>query len=121
MITHPFVKINLGLNVLRKREDGFHDIETLFLPYREISDTLEIIPADDYSRTAGMLAEKYSVEDGTLAQAVSDQSHIWQQNRAECRKIGGPTLKLAPMMKPRVRSSLCLQMRNPLIPRSLNV
>ena len=76
MITHPFVKINLGLNVLRKREDGFHDIETLFLPYREISDTLEIIPADDYSRTAGMLAEKYSVEDGTLAQAVSDDAKV---------------------------------------------
>ena len=29
MITNPNVKINLGLNVLRKREDGFHDLDTL--------------------------------------------------------------------------------------------
>ena len=32
MICHPTPKINIGLNVIRKREDGFHDIETLFYP-----------------------------------------------------------------------------------------
>ena len=32
MITHPNVKINLGLNVLRKRPDGYHDLQTLFVP-----------------------------------------------------------------------------------------
>ena len=41
MITNPNVKINLGLNVLRRREDGFHDLETLFVPYFNICDTLE--------------------------------------------------------------------------------
>ena len=49
MIAKPNVKINLGLNVIRKREDGFHDLETLFVPYFGISDTLEIISGDDYS------------------------------------------------------------------------
>ena len=28
MITQPNVKINLGLNVLRRRSDGYHDLET---------------------------------------------------------------------------------------------
>lgn len=59
MITNPNVKINLGLNVLRKREDGFHDLETLFVPYFGISDTLEIIVGDDYSRTSAALFSRY--------------------------------------------------------------
>ena len=59
MITNPNVKINLGLNVLRKREDGFHDLETLFVPYSGICDTLEIIVGDDYSRTSAFLFSKY--------------------------------------------------------------
>lgn len=59
MITTPNVKINLGLNILRKREDGFHDLETLFVPYFGIHDTLEIIAGDDYSRTSASLFAKY--------------------------------------------------------------
>ena len=42
MIVRPNVKINLGLNVLRKRDDGYHDIETLFIPCHQFHDTLEI-------------------------------------------------------------------------------
>jgi 4-diphosphocytidyl-2-C-methyl-D-erythritol kinase len=59
MISNPNVKINLGLNVLRKREDGFHDLETLFVPYHGICDTLEIIVGDDYSRTSAALFSRY--------------------------------------------------------------
>ena len=59
MITKPNVKINLGLNVLRKREDGFHDLETLFVPYFGINDTLEIVVGDDYSRTSAALFGRY--------------------------------------------------------------
>lgn len=59
MITNPNVKINLGLNVLRKREDGFHDLETLFVPYFGICDTLEIVAGGDYSRTSAALFSRY--------------------------------------------------------------
>ena len=62
MITNPNVKINLGLNVLRKREDGFHDLETLFVPYFGIHDTLEIVVGDDYSRTSAALFAKYGAD-----------------------------------------------------------
>ena len=72
MITHPNVKINLGLNVLRKRPDGFHDLETLFVPYPDIHDVLEIVTGDDYSRTLAGLRERY----GTLTQAISPDGKL---------------------------------------------
>lgn len=62
MITDPNVKINLGLNILRKREDGYHDLETLFAPYFGISDRLEIVIGDDYSRTSAYLFNRYGTD-----------------------------------------------------------
>lgn len=59
MIANPNVKINLGLNVLFKREDGFHELETLFVPYFGMSDTLEIVTGDDFSRTSSSLFSRY--------------------------------------------------------------
>ena len=35
-------KINLGLNVLRKREDGYHDLETVMLPVKGLYDVLDV-------------------------------------------------------------------------------
>lgn len=74
MISNPNVKINLGLNVLRKREDGFHDLETLFVPYFAISDTLEIVSGDDFSRTSAALFGKYAPE--MIAQGMSDDGKL---------------------------------------------
>ena len=42
MIVFPNAKVNLGLNILRKREDGYHDLETIFYPL-PLTDSLEII------------------------------------------------------------------------------
>lgn len=74
MITNPNVKINLGLNVLRKREDGFHDLETLFVPYFDICDTLEIITGDDYSRTSAAIFGRYAPE--MISQGISEDGRL---------------------------------------------
>ena len=49
MILHTCTKVNVGLNVLRRRPDGFHDIETLFVPYYGWADVLEVEPAAELS------------------------------------------------------------------------
>lgn len=41
MITFPCAKINLGLNIVSKREDGYHNLETVFYPI-PLCDALEI-------------------------------------------------------------------------------
>lgn len=80
MIVKTNVKLNLGLGVLRKRPDGFHDIETLFVPCFDFGDTLEIITADDYSRTSAALFAKYGTaeypEDGRLVQGISEDGKL---------------------------------------------
>ncbi|HLK30040.1 MAG TPA: 4-(cytidine 5'-diphospho)-2-C-methyl-D-erythritol kinase [Puia sp.] len=47
MILFPNCKINLGLHVTRKREDNYHDIESIFYPV-PLNDILEIIPSNSF-------------------------------------------------------------------------
>ena len=42
MVSFPNCKINLGLNIVNKRDDGYHDIETVFFPI-QLKDSLEVI------------------------------------------------------------------------------
>lgn len=46
MISFPNAKINLGLNIIEKRPDGFHNLESCFYPIGW-NDILEILPADE--------------------------------------------------------------------------
>ena len=48
MILFPNAKINIGLNIVAKRTDGYHDIETIMYPIGW-SDILEIIPSNNTS------------------------------------------------------------------------
>ncbi len=50
MIVFPNSKINLGLNVLYRRGDGYHEIETCFYPV-PWNEALEAIPAKNFSYT----------------------------------------------------------------------
>ena len=74
MIAYPNVKLNVGLWVLRRREDGYHDLDTMFVPYTGFHDTLEIITGDDYSRTSAYLQETYSPEQ--MAQGITPDGKL---------------------------------------------
>ena len=49
MKLYPNCKINLGLRVVRKREDGYHDLETIFVPIYGLHDELEVTIIDEMS------------------------------------------------------------------------
>jgi len=62
MIAFPNAKINIGLNIIRRRADGYHDLETVFYPIK-IYDALEIIPATTLKFEASGLGIPGNVED----------------------------------------------------------
>lgn len=61
MVVFPNAKINLGLNILSKRSDGYHELETLMLPIGW-SDILEVVPAKGGSTTLTITGRKVDCE-----------------------------------------------------------
>lgn len=49
MILYPNCKINIGLRVIGKRADGYHDLETIFYPVQGLSDVLEVTRSTAFS------------------------------------------------------------------------
>lgn len=72
MIAFPNCKINLGLHILRKRTDGFHDLETVFYPVA-LQDALEIVqnssPSSDVEFATSGLEIDSSVEENICVKA----------------------------------------------------
>jgi 4-diphosphocytidyl-2-C-methyl-D-erythritol kinase len=62
LISFPNCKVNFGLNIIRKREDGYHNLETIFYPLA-IKDVLEVVQQSGPSstmiefRTSGLAIE----------------------------------------------------------------
>jgi 4-diphosphocytidyl-2-C-methyl-D-erythritol kinase len=53
MVIFPNCKINIGLNIVGKRADGYHDLETIFYPI-PVNDILEVLPGkmeDTFTQT----------------------------------------------------------------------
>ena len=66
MLLYPNCKINLGLRIIRKREDGYHDLETIFVPVYGLHDELEVNPSDSFSFTQEGIAVNCKAEDNLL-------------------------------------------------------
>ena len=53
MLVFPNAKINLGLRIHRRRDDGYHDLETVFIPIA-LTDALEIIRPGQDEKTSSL-------------------------------------------------------------------
>ena len=66
MLLYPNCKINIGLRVVRKREDGYHDLETIFYPVRGLHDELKVERVDDFEFIQEGLAVDCPAEDNLI-------------------------------------------------------
>ena len=87
MITFPNAKINLGLNIVEKRPDGYHNLETLFYPIA-LQDVLEVTPraadADgDYSITMYDAPFEGQAEDNLVIKAYRALSADYELPRLD--------------------------------------
>ena len=64
MIVFPNCKINLGLNVLGKRPDGYHNIETVFYPL-PFYDVLEVIQSSNNQQPVELFLSGNKIEGKT--------------------------------------------------------
>ncbi len=81
MVLYPNCKINIGLRVVRKREDGYHDLETIFYPVYGLHDELEVEKAEKFAFLQDGLAVDCSAEDNLLIKC-------YQRMRAKYPQIG---------------------------------
>jgi len=68
MITFPNAKINIGLNIISRRDDGYHNLKTIFYPVG-IKDALEVVEADKLFFTSTGLAIPGNSEDNLCLKA----------------------------------------------------
>ncbi|NDV68283.1 4-(cytidine 5'-diphospho)-2-C-methyl-D-erythritol kinase [Dysgonomonas sp. 25] len=86
MICFPNAKINLGLNIVSKRADGYHNLETIFYPI-PIKDALEILPKED-------LTEDIFVEAGIKVDASPENNLVMKALRLMRTKYNFPYLEV---------------------------
>lgn len=87
MIVFPGAKINLGLYVTERRDDGFHNIETLFYPIG-FSDILEVVP--DRSSASGSIELNVS---GISVEGSGDNNLVVKAYRLLHGQTGLPAVK----------------------------
>jgi 4-diphosphocytidyl-2-C-methyl-D-erythritol kinase len=103
MLSFPNCKINIGLYVTQRREDGYHDIETVFYPLSAIAtakedgslhDVLEIVPA----------AETQLHFSGRQVAGNDTDNLVWKAYQLMCKKFPGKTSPLPPSLTHRANA-----------------
>lgn len=86
MILYPNCKINIGLRVINKRDDGYHNLETIFYPVLGLYDVLMITAADKFS----------FVQDGLVVDCPDEDNLIlkcYRRMQARYPQIGNVAIR----------------------------
>ncbi|WP_029905925.1 4-(cytidine 5'-diphospho)-2-C-methyl-D-erythritol kinase [Prevotella sp. 10(H)] len=86
MICFPNAKINLGLNIISKRPDGYHNLETIFYPI-DIKDALEIVIKEG-------LEKDVFIEAGIKIDSASEDNLVMKALRLMRTKYDFPFLEV---------------------------
>ena len=89
MILYPNCKINIGLRVVRKREDGYHDLETIFYPVYGLHDELEVELKGNNGKEKG--EDAFFIQEGLAVDCKAEDNLIikcYQLMRARYPQIG---------------------------------
>ena len=86
----PNCKINIGLRVVRKREDGYHDLETIFYPVYGLHDELEVNRVSGIGNRESGVGFSF-IQEGLAVDCPAEDNLIikcYQHMRAKYPQIG---------------------------------
>ena len=90
MVFYPNCKINIGLRVVRKREDGYHDLETIFYPVYGLRDELEVNRVSGIGNRESGVGCSF-IQEGLAVDCPAEDNLIikcYQRMRAKYPQIG---------------------------------
>ena len=96
MLLYPNCKINVGLRVVRKREDGYHDLETVFVPIYALHDELEVLINDEMSATTPLNDGLIFEQEGISVDCAAEDNLIvkcYRQMATKYPQIGPVTIR----------------------------
>ena len=79
MLLYPNCKINLGLRIVRKRPDGYHDLETIFVPIYGLHDELEVAKSAEFSFVQEGIAVDCPAEDNLIVKCYRNMATKYPQ------------------------------------------
>ena len=96
MIIFPNAKINLGLNIVGKRSDGYHDLETIFYPI-QLQDALEVKTAGRSSEFPYTLHIKGTPIDGEASENLVVKAYLLLKDKFQLPPVDIHLFKHIPM------------------------
>lgn len=96
MISFPNAKINIGLNILGKRQDGYHDLQTIFYPIA-IKDALEIIEAPEAASAVAFSSSGFAINGKESDNLCIKAYDLLRQDFPQLRPVKMHLHKIIPM------------------------